>query len=60
MYMYKNGNRGMLPLVKTHVDCHTSHSMVRLPGLIDVHVHVREPGATYKEDFRCVKVLECI
>jgi carbamoyl-phosphate synthase/aspartate carbamoyltransferase/dihydroorotase len=25
---------------------------VRLPGLIDVHVHLREPGATHKEDFR--------
>lgn len=25
--------------------------MFRLPGLIDVHVHMREPGATYKEDF---------
>lgn len=23
----------------------------RLPGLIDVHVHMREPGATHKEDF---------
>ena len=23
-----------------------------LPGVIDVHVHMREPGATYKEDFR--------
>src|SRR5438094_8811395 len=22
-----------------------------LPGLIDVHVHFREPGLTYKEDF---------
>lgn len=22
-----------------------------LPGLIDVHVHLREPGATHKEDF---------
>ena len=22
-----------------------------LPGIIDVHVHFREPGATYKEDF---------
>lgn len=21
------------------------------PGLIDVHVHLREPGATHKEDF---------
>jgi len=24
---------------------------VRLPGLIDVHVHLREPGATHKEDW---------
>ncbi len=22
-----------------------------LPGLIDIHVHLRDPGATYKEDF---------
>ena len=25
--------------------------MLKLPGLIDPHVHLREPGATYKEDF---------
>jgi len=25
--------------------------MIRLPGLIDAHVHVREPGETHKEDF---------
>lgn len=25
--------------------------MIRLPGLIDAHVHVREPGATHKEDW---------
>lgn len=25
--------------------------MLRLPGLIDVHVHLREPGATHKEDW---------
>lgn len=25
--------------------------MIRLPGLIDVHVHLREPGATHKEDW---------
>src|SRR3989344_9238933 len=24
---------------------------ITLPGLIDVHVHLREPGATHKEDF---------
>lgn len=24
---------------------------VRFPGLIDIHVHLRDPGATHKEDF---------
>ena len=26
--------------------------MLVLPGLIDIHVHMREPGDTYKEDFK--------
>ncbi|MCS6907119.1 MAG: amidohydrolase family protein [Anaerolineales bacterium] len=26
-------------------------SSLRLPGLIDIHVHLREPGATHKEDW---------
>ncbi|MEA3344724.1 MAG: amidohydrolase family protein [Chloroflexota bacterium] len=26
-------------------------SIHRLPGLIDIHVHLREPGATHKEDY---------
>src|SRR5512142_1359288 len=26
-------------------------SVLRLPGLIDPHVHMREPGATHKEDW---------
>lgn len=25
--------------------------LIKLPGLVDVHVHLREPGATQKEDF---------
>jgi len=25
--------------------------MLKLPGLVDVHVHMREPGAAYKEDW---------
>ena len=32
-------------------DCVSSRRLVRLPGLIDVHVHLREPGDTHKEDF---------
>lgn len=39
------------PKMKTYIDCLTSHCTIRLPGLIDTHVHVREPGQTHKEDF---------
>ncbi|XP_030080144.1 CAD protein isoform X3 [Drosophila hydei] len=42
---------GRNPLMKTHTDCMTSRRIVKLPGFIDVHVHLREPGATHKEDF---------
>ena len=42
---------GRKPAMKTHTDCMTSRRMVTLPGFIDVHVHLREPGATHKEDF---------
>lgn len=27
-------------------------NLIRLPGLIDSHVHLREPGSTVKEDFK--------
>lgn len=42
---------GGAPDLKTHLDCSSSRRIVKLPGLIDVHVHVREPGATHKEDW---------
>lgn len=42
---------GGAPVMKTHTDCMTSRNIIKLPGFIDVHVHAREPGATYKEDF---------
>lgn len=42
---------GRRPAMKTHTDCMTSRRLVTLPGFIDVHVHLREPGATHKEDF---------
>ena len=28
-----------------------AHGMILLPGLVDLHVHFRDPGATHKEDF---------
>jgi carbamoyl-phosphate synthase/aspartate carbamoyltransferase/dihydroorotase len=37
--------------MKTHIDCMTSRRLVKLPGLIDTHVHLREPGATHKEEY---------
>ncbi|XP_029675427.1 CAD protein isoform X1 [Formica exsecta] len=30
---------GKAPRMKTYIDCISSHRMIRLPGLIDVHVH---------------------
>ncbi|XP_042898576.1 multifunctional protein CAD isoform X2 [Parasteatoda tepidariorum] len=39
------------PPVKPYIDCLTASRMITLPGLIDVHVHLRDPGATHKEDF---------
>lgn len=37
--------------MKTHIDCMSSRQLRKLPGFIDTHVHVREPGATHKEDY---------
>ncbi|XP_076645661.1 carbamoyl-phosphate synthetase 2, aspartate transcarbamylase, and dihydroorotase rudimentary [Halictus rubicundus] len=42
---------GRAPRMKTHADCVSSRRMIKLPGLIDVHVHTRDPGAVHKEDF---------
>lgn len=42
---------GNVPVMKTHTDCMTSRNIKKLPGFIDVHVHLRDPGATHKEDF---------
>ena len=39
------------PKAQMHVDCVSSGRIVRLPGLIDTHVHLRDPGQTHKEDF---------
>ena len=38
------------PKIKTTVDCISKNRLVKLPGLIDVHVHLREPGGSHKED----------
>ena len=38
------------------MDALTAYRQIRLPGLIDIHVHVREPGAIHKEDWTsCTK-----
>ena len=37
--------------MNSYTDCITTRNLVRLPGFIDVHVHLREPGQTHKEDF---------
>lgn len=39
---------------KPMLDCMTSRRVIWLPGLIDMHVHTREPGGTHKEDWYSV------
>lgn len=41
-----------MPLPAPEADQIDATGMLILPGLIDVHVHVREPGATEKEDWQ--------
>ena len=47
LYSESNGDVKVRP----EVDCFTKYKVVRLPGLIDVHVHVREPGDEHKENW---------
>ena len=42
---------GLSPPLRAHIDSRTANRTVTLPGLIDLHVHVRDPGATHKEDW---------
>ncbi|GFY67893.1 CAD protein [Trichonephila inaurata madagascariensis] len=39
------------PLMKPYNYCLKASRMITMPGLIDVHVHMRDPGETHKEDF---------
>lgn len=39
------------PPLRLDTDRITNSKIIRLPGLIDVHVHVREPGAEHKETY---------
>jgi dihydroorotase len=42
------GDEAYLPQGKEVIDVGGKHI---LPGLIDAHVHFRDPGVTHKEDF---------
>lgn len=42
------GQESVLPKGKREID---ASGMIIIPGLIDTHVHFRDPGFTYKEDF---------
>ena len=37
--------------INTVVDSVSAHRVVQLPGLIDTHCHLREPGDSHKEDW---------
>ena len=38
------------PPIKSIIDCISKTRLIKLPGFIDVHVHLREPGGNHKED----------
>ncbi|KAF6778952.1 hypothetical protein AHF37_01995 [Paragonimus kellicotti] len=38
------------------IQCITSNQIIYLPGLIDIHVHTRDPGHEYKEDWSSATV----
>lgn len=46
----RNANNWIAP-IDSAVDSVSSKRLIRLPALIDVHVHVRDPGHTHKEDW---------
>lgn len=47
---------GGVIVVDPDIDRFTRFRKIKMPGLIDVHVHVRDPGETYKEDWEsCTK-----
>eukprot|EP00741_Cyanophora_paradoxa_P020923 tig00021319_g20199.t1 len=49
LQVHKRGATGAMPIERW--DYRSRNRVVRMPGLIDVHVHFREPGATHKEDW---------
>ncbi|XKL69172.1 hypothetical protein PGB90_006941 [Kerria lacca] len=39
------------PRMKTDIDRLSSHRLITLPGFVDIHCHIREPGYIHKEDY---------
>lgn len=50
--LVKNGKIVQIePSIREHADCIIKDSgLILMPGVIDAHVHFREPGAAHKED----------
>jgi len=46
--IFKIGKETLMPRAETRIDL---RNLLVLPGLIDVHVHLRDEGKAYKEDF---------
>ncbi|MEM3626542.1 MAG: dihydroorotase family protein [Candidatus Bathyarchaeia archaeon] len=46
--IFKIGKEANLPKAQTKIDL---KNLLVLPGLIDIHVHLRDEGKAYKEDF---------
>jgi carbamoyl-phosphate synthase/aspartate carbamoyltransferase/dihydroorotase len=44
-------NNGNNLWINTTIDCLTNYKTIKLPGMVDVHIHMREPGDEHKEDW---------
>jgi len=50
LFVQSLAHKSALKRLNTY-DCQSSNRLVRIPGLIDLHVHLRDPGQTHKEDW---------
>lgn len=48
--IYRGGNSGLDESLFEHLEVIDAEGMFIAPGLVDVHVHFRDPGFLYKED----------
>ena len=57
-FVQGGGLNKKIPKLKTQIDCMSSERLVRIPGLIDTHVHLRFVNCFYTSTFLYTKIRE--